>query len=214
MASPDRTSCSSWLKMDTEVLVLNDALGGPRRCARCSLFTKSWLAEASHVSRCHGSRTRPMPLPEALSALASRQHLRQGGRGVGGVQSGLGERVLVVVEDRRRDGEGERPLHAVHLPVGERAGQVVAGRVLGRVHARLHGEERAGVDGGLGALVLELDDVGQLAVGEAGQVLLPGVVVARLGDQGDVDLGLRRVEGVGDRLQRGQVGLARRTPRR
>ena len=35
------------------------------------LFTKSWLAVASQVSRCQGSSTSPVPLPEALSALAS-----------------------------------------------------------------------------------------------------------------------------------------------
>ena len=192
--------------METEVLVLNTPAVA-RALRPFLLFTKSWLADASQVSRCHGSRTRPMPLPGGLERLGVRQHLREGGRGVGRVQAGLRERVLVVVEDRCRDGEGEGPLHAVHLPVGQRARQVVARRVLGRVHARLHGEERARVDGGLRALVLELDDVGQLAVGEARQVLLPGVVVAGLGDERDVDLGLRRVERAGDRLQRRQVGL-------
>ena len=139
-----------------------------------------------------------MALPEALSALASATICGQRGRGVVRVEAGLREGVLVVVEDRRRDGEGEGPLHAVDLPVGEGPRQVVARRVLGGVHAGLHRQERAGVDGGLGALVLQLHGVGQLAAGEAGQVLLPGVVVARLGDQRDVHLGLRRVEGAGD----------------
>ena len=56
--------------MLTDVLVLNTPwVARPER--PFLLFTKSWLAEASHVSRCQGSSTRPIPLPEALSALAS-----------------------------------------------------------------------------------------------------------------------------------------------
>ncbi len=70
MASPERTSWLSWLKIDTDVLLLNTPLVA-RLLRPFLLFTKSVLAEASQVSRCHGSRTSPMPLPEALSALAS-----------------------------------------------------------------------------------------------------------------------------------------------
>ena len=147
-----------------------------------------------------------------LERLGVGDHLGQRRRRVGRVEPGLREGGLVVVQDGRRDGEGERPLHAVDLPVGQGAGQVVARRVLGRVHARLDREERAGVDGRLGALVLELHGGGELAVGEAGQVLLPGVVVTRLGHQGHVHLGLRGVEGAGDRLQRRQVGFRGRLP--
>ena len=70
VASPERTRVLSWLKMDTAVLVSKAALVA-RPLRPLLLLTKSWLAVASHVSRCQGSRTRPMPLPEAFSALAS-----------------------------------------------------------------------------------------------------------------------------------------------
>ena len=70
VAAPDVTSAFSWLKIDTDVFVLN-APADARVARPFLLFTKSWFAVASHVSRCHGSRTRPMPLPAALSVLAS-----------------------------------------------------------------------------------------------------------------------------------------------
>ncbi len=70
VASPEVTSCLSSLKMLIEVWVSKAPLVA-RLLRPFSLFTKSWLAVASHVSRCHGSSTRPMPLPAALSALAS-----------------------------------------------------------------------------------------------------------------------------------------------
>ncbi len=70
VASPDVTSCLSWLKIDTAVL-LSNAPAVARALRPFLLFTKSWFADASHVSRCQGSSTRPMPLPDALSDLAS-----------------------------------------------------------------------------------------------------------------------------------------------
>ena len=70
VASPERTRELSWLKMDTAVLDSKAAVVA-RALRPLLLLTKSWLAVASHVSRCQGSRTRPMPLPEAFSALAS-----------------------------------------------------------------------------------------------------------------------------------------------
>ena len=90
-----------------------------------------------------------------LQCLGVGEERGQRGRGIGRVETRLREGVLVVVQDRRRDGEGQPPLHAVHLPVGERAGQVVARGVLGCVHAGLDRQERAGVDGRLRALVLQ-----------------------------------------------------------
>ena len=80
VASPEFTSVLSWLKMDTAVLFSKVAFVA-RALRPLLLLTKSWLAVASQVSRCHGSRTRPMPLPEAFSALAS---VRNAGSVAGG----------------------------------------------------------------------------------------------------------------------------------
>src|SRR6516165_4679806 len=70
VASPEVTSCFSWLKMLTAVGVLNTPEVA-RAWRPFLLFTNSWLAVDSQVSRCQGSSTRPMPLPAALSVLAS-----------------------------------------------------------------------------------------------------------------------------------------------
>src|SRR6516162_11377375 len=70
VASPLVTSCWSWLKMETPTELLNTpAVARPLR--PFLLLTKSWLAEANQVSRCQGSSTSPMPLPDALSFWAS-----------------------------------------------------------------------------------------------------------------------------------------------
>src|SRR3974390_146405 len=70
VAAPDFTSCWSWLKMDTAVLLLNTPAVA-RADRPFLLFTKSWFAVDNHVSRCQGSRTSPMPVPEAFSFCAS-----------------------------------------------------------------------------------------------------------------------------------------------
>src|ERR1700733_14026815 len=70
VASPERTrELRSEQTCGPGLGVKPPLVGPPLR--PLSLFTNSSLALASHVSRCQASRTRPMPVPEALSALAS-----------------------------------------------------------------------------------------------------------------------------------------------
>src|ERR1039458_8949185 len=70
VASPDRTSELRSENTCRPVLFAKATLVA-RPWRPLSLFTNSWLALASQVSRCQGSRTSPMPVPDALSALAS-----------------------------------------------------------------------------------------------------------------------------------------------
>lgn len=70
VASPEVTSLSSSVKICSAEVDWKAALVA-LAFLPLLLFTKSWLAVASHVSRCHGSSFRAVPLPEAFSALAS-----------------------------------------------------------------------------------------------------------------------------------------------
>jgi hypothetical protein len=69
-ASPDFTRVARSVKICRAVLVWTVTLVA-RPFLPLLLSTKVWLAVLNQVSRCHGSSFRPVPLPEALSALAS-----------------------------------------------------------------------------------------------------------------------------------------------
>ena len=143
------------------------------------------------------------------------QHLGERRRRVVRVEPGRGEGVLVVVEDRRGDGPGQRLLDAVHLPVGEGPGHEVRRLVVRRVDAGLRGQERPGVDGLLEVDVLDLGEVRQVAARQPGRVLGPGVVVAGLGRRASRGSCSASVLNALVRCrEHRQVGVVRRLPER
>ena len=150
----------------------------------------------------------------ALDLRGRRLELGERGRRLVRVETSRSKGLLVVVQHRARNVEGHRVHLALDRVVADDAGQEVREAVLVGLGARARRQHRGGVDHLLLVGFLQHHDVGEVAAREAGLVLRERVVVADLADQTDLHVGLRRVELVGQLLQRLLVRAGQRMPHR